>query len=272
MSQRDFDRFSSFIYSQCGVYLPPAKKVMLGVRLNKRLRALGLQSFSDYFDYLRGPRGEAGELVHFIDTVTTNKTDFFREPNHFDILRNKVLPQLFQRKKTLRVWSAGCSTGEEPYTLAMVLADFFERAAERANFSILATDISTHVLAVAEKGVYGETDIKPIPLEFRKKFLLRGKGSQEGLFRMVPQLRNKIRFVRLNLNEGDAFGIKSLVDVLFCRNVVIYFDRQTQKRLFAKFYSQIRGGGYLFVGHSESLHSINDHFVLVAPSVYQKPL
>lgn len=272
MSHRDFERFSRFIYAQCGVYLSPAKKVMLGVRLNKRLRALGLESFSDYFDYLRGPRGKTEELAQFIDAVTTNKTDFFREPGHFDILRNKVMPLLLQQKKAFQVWSAGCSTGEEPYTLAMVLADFFEKLTERANFSILATDISTRVLTAAKEGIYAKTDIEPIPLGFRKKYVLRGKGSQEGLFKIAPELRNRVRFMQLNLNEGDTFGIDSLMDVLFCRNVVIYFDRETQKRLFAKFYDQTVPGGYLFVGHSESLHGVNDQFIPVGPSVYRKPL
>jgi len=275
MSKGEFRRFSDFIYDQCGVKLPPGKRTMLTVRLNKRLRALNLTSFRKYFEYVSGPNGRAGELVRMIDVVTTNKTDFFREPKHFEYLKRHALPDLLGPgmgggRKRLNIWSAGCSSGEEPYTLAMVLSEVFERVKE-GDYGILATDISTRVLAIAKQGIYPERVIEPIPSMLKRKYLMRGKGTQEGLFRMVPELRNRVSYQRLNLNKGRKFELKTLMDIIFCRNVIIYFDRETQIRLFEKFYEQLVPGGYLFIGHSETLHGINDRFVPVTVAVYRKP-
>ncbi len=274
MSTGVFGRFSDFIYEKCGIKMPPAKKTMLTARLTKRLRILGISSFGDYYDYVTSPNGLEEELVHMINVVTTNKTDFFREPGHFDFLIQKALPVITGKKRLselnkLNIWSAGCSSGEEPYTLAMVLSEYFEN--RPGDFSILATDISTKVLAKAKNAVYTKQVVQPVTHNFRQKYLMRGTGSQEGLFRIVPELRKKINFQRLNLLEGRDFGLKQRMDMIFCRNVIIYFDRPTQIGLFEKYYRQLIAGGYLFIGHSETLNNINKDFVLVGSAVYEKP-
>ena len=275
LSQNEFRRFRDFIYEQCGINLPPAKKTMLSVRLNKRLRTLGITSFGKYFDYVTSRVGRTEELVQMINAVSTNKTDFFREEKHFDYLANKVLLTLLEGGNTssfrrLNVWSAGCSSGEEPYTLAMVLEDFFEKRGS-GTYSLLATDISTRVLDLGKKAIYPEDSIQPVPARLKHKYLMRGKGEQAGFCRIVPELRKRIAFQRLNLIEGRNFAMKKQMDIIFCRNVIIYFDRQTQIRLFQKFYNQLTPGGYLFIGHSETLHGINDQFIPAAVSVYIKP-
>ncbi len=273
MSGREFSRFSEFIHSQCGIKLPLSKKVMLTSRLNRRLRALGMTSFEEYYNYIISPEGHSEELAQMIDVVTTNKTDFFRESVHFDILTQQILPTLLRSgrvgsKRKLYVWSAGCSSGEEPYTLAMVLSEFFAGNV-KDKFSILATDISTKVLATARQGIYDKDLIEPVPNVLKHKYLMRGKNSHAGFFRVVPELRGCINFRKLNLMDRD-FGIKTPIDIIFCRNVVIYFDRQTHIKLFDKFYNQLTPDGYLFIGHSESLHGINGQFDAVIPTVYKK--
>jgi len=275
MSTGVFSRFAELIYEKCGVKMSPAKKTMLMARLSKRLRHLEMTSFQDYYDYVTSPEGFSEELVHMINVVTTNKTDFYREPDHFDFLMNKALPSIIEMRKgiglnKLNVWSAGCSTGEEPYTLCMFLSEFFEK--KQGDYGILATDISTRVLDAAKKAIYSRTVIQPIPDKIRRKYLMRGKGFQEGFFRIVPELRKKVNFRRLNLLEGNDFGIKMKLDVIFCRNVIIYFDRQTQIRLFKKFYDQLKPGGYMFVGHSETLNNVNRDFIPVDSAVYRKPV
>ena len=275
MSDRDFSRFRDLIYRECGINLVPAKKIMLTSRLKKRLRALGMASFGEYYEYVSSGKGGATEQVHMLDAVSTNKTDFFREPKHFDYLEKEALPGLvrsgrWRSGQRLNSWSAGCSTGEEPYTLAMVLADFASRS-RAGDFTVLATDISTRVLDVARKGIYPESTIHPVSPELKRKYLMRGKGSKQGFCRVVPELRKHIEFQRLNLNNGRHFGIRTRMDIIFCRNVIIYFDRDTQKRLFEKFYAQLVPGGYLLIGHSETLHGINDQFKPVRVATYQKP-
>ncbi|MDY7038169.1 MAG: CheR family methyltransferase [Thermodesulfobacteriota bacterium] len=283
--------------------LPPAKKTMLTARLHKRLRALGMNSFGQYYDYVNSSDGRREELTRMIDVVSTNKTEFFRESAHFDFLRNQGLPKLVSLKndhgrKKLNIWSAGCSSGEEPYTLAMVLSGFFngrrnkdQTSAEPTTrrifnstarpfnlsttrppdqFSILATDISTRMLSKAAKAIYPKQMVEPVPPMMKHKYLMRGKGSQKEFCRIVPELRNCINFQRLNLMDRD-FGIRVLMDIIFCRNVIIYFDRQTQIELFEKFYNQLVPGGYLFIGHSESLHGISERFDPVATTIYRKP-
>jgi chemotaxis protein methyltransferase CheR len=274
MSDGDFRRFRDFIYDQCGINLMPKKKLMLTGRLSKRLRELGMSSFTEYFDYVTSSRGRSEELLRMINVVSTNKTDFFREPKHFDFLMSQALPHFVRSgqassHKRLNVWSAGCSSGEEPYTLAMVLSEFF-RTTGMGGFSIYATDISTRVLAIAQKGIYPESTVEPVSRQLKQKYLMKGKGSQEGFCRIVPELRKYVRFQRLNLIEGRHFGLRTKMDIIFCRNVVIYFDRNTQIQLFEKFYDQLKPGGYLFIGHSETLHGINDQFVPVGVAVYKK--
>jgi len=275
LSDSLFQKFSRFVHDECGIKLAPAKRTMLEGRLQKRLRHLGLRSFEEYYDHVTGPRGRENELVHMINAVTTNKTDFFREANHFDFLVQQVLPDLSERtgagfRKPLWIWSAGCSSGEEPYTLAMVLNEY-ARGMNGFNFGILATDISMTVLEKAKKAIYDEDRVKPVPMELRKRYLLRSKDPARRVVRVRPEVRSRVRFRRLNFVEGD-FGMREPMDVIFCRNVIIYFDRPTQERLLNRFCSHLIPGGYLFLGHSESIHGLAIPLVPTAPTVYRKPL
>lgn len=273
LSEKDFNRLSVFIYSELGIKMPDSKITMLTGRLNKRLRALNLANFTEYCDFLFSDKGKEEEMVHLINAVTTNKTDFFREPTHFEYLANTALPEIeerhrFEPRRKLRIWSAGCSTGEEPYTLAMVLNEVQERN-PIFNYEILATDISTRVLDVARRAVYPMERIEPVTTNYRKKYLLRGKDQRNPQVRIVPELRKKVRFGRLNFMVND-FGLPDMVDIIFCRNVIIYFDKETQEQLMNKFCRYLNRGGYLFLGHSESLHGYNTPLTQVAPTVYRK--
>jgi chemotaxis protein methyltransferase CheR len=273
LSQKDFNRLSTFIYSELGIKMPGSKTTMLNGRLNKRLRALDLPDFTKYCDFLFSDKGKEEEMVHLINAVTTNKTDFFREPSHFDYLTQSALPVLedlrrFDPRKKLKIWSAGCSTGEEPYTLAMVLAEL-QASKPNFNYDILATDISTRVLDVAKRAVYPMERIEPVANHYRKKYLLKGRDQKNPQIRIVPELRKQIRFGRLNFMAED-FGLPEVVDIIFCRNVIIYFDKETQERLMNKFCRYLIPGGYLFLGHSESLHGYETPLTQVAPTIYRK--
>jgi len=273
MTDEHFLRLSQFIQDLCGIKLPYAKKSMLEGRLRKRLRALSFDSFEDYCKYLFSPKGTETEYVHMIDVVTTNKTDFFREPAHFEYLSIKAIPELLSKglagaRRGLNVWSAACSTGEEPYTLAMVLSEFAERCAG-FRFSILATDISTHVLQKANSATYDSDRVDPIPMTLRRKYLLRSKNKEKGLVRIAPELRELVRFQRLNLMDED-YGIREPMGIVFCRNVLIYFDRETQERILNRLARQLVSGGFLFVGHSESLLGLDLPLVQSVPTVYRK--
>lgn len=273
LRDREFQRFSSFIYDNVGIKMPPAKKTMLEARLQKRLKALRIATFEEYGDYVFSAEGRDSELVHLIDVVTTNKTDFFREPAHFDFLVKSALPSILEdRGDTLRnpvkVWSAGCSTGEEPYTLSMVLSEFAQ-ANPGFRAVITASDISTQVLRTARAGVYPEERVDPIPLNLKKKYLLRSRDKSKSLVRIAPALRSMVSFQRINFMDDD-FGLSDKMDIIFCRNVVIYFDKPTQQVLMRKFHRQLRPGGYLFIGHSETLSGLDVDFRAVASTVYKK--
>ncbi len=272
LSQRDFKRMSQFIHSNFGLKMPPAKKVMLESRLRRRLRHLGLENFGEYCDLLFSPEGQAAEAITMMDAVTTNKTDFFREPAAFRYLAEKILPQLNGDRprsypRAFKVWSAGCSTGQEPYTLAMVLSEF-ARNHPRFSFSILATDLSTRVLETAHRAVYSEEDVQPIPQDLRRRYLLRSKDRTSREVRIVLELRSKVTFRRQNLM--DDFKLKGLMDAIFCRNVIIYFDRPTQERLLNRLCWQLRPGGHIFMGHAETLGGLDLPLVSVAPMIYRK--
>ena len=270
MPDRDFKRLAEFIYSECGIKLPLAKKTMLEARLQKRLRVLGMDSYSFYCDYLFTPKGMELELISLIDTVTTNTTEFFREPKHFDILVNKVLPDFLTGHgvaQPLRLWSAGCSSGEEPYTLAMVLSEF-ARKTPGFRFGILATDISTQVLERAMRGIYPEDRVSTVSMEFKKRYMLRGKNRSQGLIRFNQETRDLLKFKRLNFMEEFTFDKPK--HIIFCRNVVIYFDRVTQENLLTRFCKCLEPGGHLFMGHSESITGMNLPLTQIAPTVYRR--
>jgi chemotaxis protein methyltransferase CheR len=275
ISEKDFARLSRFIHDECGIKMPDSKKVLLEARLRKRLRELGLNSFTEYCDYVFSPEGSNDELIHMIDVVTTNKTDFFREPKHFDYLVQTALPHLINCyganiRRKYNVWSAGCSTGEEPYTLAMVLNEFAGKC-HGFYFSILATDISTRVLERARLGIYREDMAQPVPAALKIKYFMKSRDRNRKIVRIVPELRSLVEFRRLNFMNSD-FGMKEPVDILFCRNVIIYFDRPTQERLLNQFCRHLIPGGYLFMGHSETLNGMDVPLVSTGPMVYRKPL
>ncbi|MDY7002283.1 MAG: CheR family methyltransferase, partial [Thermodesulfobacteriota bacterium] len=238
-------------------------------RLQKRLRALGIEGYEKYIEYLFSPQGMDNELHHLIDVVTTNTTEFFREPKHFDFLSNQVLPEWTSSRRggIMSIWSAGCSSGEEPYTLAMVLSDFAGKTSG-FRFKILATDISNQVLQKAVRGIYPADRARSIPHTFKKEYLLRSKNKGSNLVRMVPDIRRLVSFRRLNFMEN--FGLNEKMDIIFCRNVIIYFDHPTQKIVLNRFCEHLSKGGHLFIGHSESLAGMALPLRQVAPTIYRK--
>lgn len=272
LSARDFQRLRDLVYSESGIQLGPEKQTMLEGRLRKRLQNLKLESSAAYCSYVFSGSGNPEEIPHLIDVVTTNKTDFFRESRHFDYLLGVAVPALLGQSgwnRNLLVWSAGCSTGEEPYTLAMVLSDYAERN-KGFHFQLLATDISTQVLAHAQRAIYKSELLKPVPADLRRKYVMRSKDRSSPLQRIVPELRQIVEFRRLNLMNRD-FGIDEPMDVIFCRNVIIYFDPPTRASLLNRFTRQLRPGGYLFLGHSETLNGLDVPLTSVGPTVYRKP-
>jgi len=272
LSPESFARFARFITSELGIKMPESKVALVQSRLLRRVRNLGMQSVEQYGEYFFAS-SNSEEREHLINAITTNKTDFFREPEHFDFLRNAVLPATIHaargRPIRFKVWSAGCSSGEEPYTLAMVLAEYAGYTS-RFDFAILGTDISTKVLTSAREGVYLESQIQPIPSELRRKYLLRGRNTAERQARVVPELRRKVSLHQLNFMDDD-YGIKDLFDVVFFRNVMIYFDRATQESVINKICRNLAPGGYLFAGHSESLAGLDIPVRSVGTAIYRKP-
>jgi chemotaxis protein methyltransferase CheR len=273
MSDSDFSLFSELIQNLCAIRMPIVKKTMLEARLRKRMRVLGLTSFRQYWNYIDSSQGRQDELVHMIDVVTTNKTDFFREPAHVEYLYNTALPDLQAgwdtgKQRSLRVWSAGCSTGKEAYTLAMILTEY-SRNKRELDFSILGTDISTKALGKAARGIFDQEKAATIPVAYRKKYLLKSRDKSGRLIRIVPEIRSLVTFGRLNFLD-ENYGFNTPFDVIFCRNVIIYFDRENQQRILSKVCRHLAVGGYLFTGHSETLHGMKLPITPMAPSVYRK--
>lgn len=268
MTDREFKTLSKLITEISGIKLPQTKKLMLEARLRKRLRHLKMWSFKEYIDYLFKQNGLEHELVPLLNVVTTNKTDFFREPVHFDYLIKTALPELLRYKNKLHLWSAGCSSGEEPYTLAMVLSEYQLKGNE-FSFSILGTDLSVDVLQKARNAVYKDTLIQDVPLAFRRRYFLKSKNRSAGLVRLIPEIREKITWGRLNLLD-NAYKLKTKQDVIFCRNVFIYFDKTIQEQIVNRFYQCSNPGAYLFIGHSENLHGLDVPYKQVAPTIYRR--
>lgn len=273
MTDSDFNQLSRFVRENWGIKLENNKKLMLEGRLRKRLQQLHMRNFKDYCAYLFSPEGLENEPAQMIDLVSTNKTDFFRESDHFVYLTEKALPALENKgmvgpNKPFKIWSAGCSSGEEPYTMAMVLSEYAQKQ-RGFRFSILASDISTRVLQTAITAIYPESRIEPVPLELRKKYMMRSKNPGNPQIRFVPEIRKLITFERINFMELDTHPFTRF-HVIFCRNVIIYFDRSTQEKLLNKFAERLEKGGYLFLGHSEALTGMQVPLQPVAPMVYQK--
>lgn len=269
MTSKEFQQLSEFIHREVGIKLPPTKKTMLEARLQKRVRMLRMSGFKEYYSYLFSETGLEEELQNLIDVVTTNTTDFFREPRHFEYLSSNVLPEWCKRGggQAFSLWSAGCSSGMEPYTLAMVLSEFAETR-QGFSFNIVATDISMDMLRTAQRGIYDEEKVVTVPHHMKRKYLLRSKDRNRGLVRITPELRRMIAFRRLNFME--EFRFERPLDVIFCRNVIIYFDRPTQELLFQRFCRYLKPGGNIFIGHSESLTGMDLPLEQVAPTIYRK--
>jgi chemotaxis protein methyltransferase CheR len=271
LTNDEFDKLSRFIFKESGIKMPPVKRVMLQSRLQKRLRELKMNNFKDYCEYVFSREGLNNEIIHMLDVVSTNKTDFFREPVHFDFLQDEVLPEFIAQRppnRNIKVWSAGCSSGEEPYTIAIVLAEFAERN-PGFDYSILGTDISTQILQKAIDAVYKEDRVNVVPLEMKRKYLLRSKDRANPTVKIAPQLRKKVRFGRLNFMDNQ-YDIPETFDVIFCRNVLIYFDRETQERVIDKLCGKLKSGGYFFLGHSESIMNMNLPLRQIKPTIFKR--
>ena len=269
LSPANFEYLAEFIESYSGIKMPPSKKTLVECRLRRRAQAMGMQSLQEYCSYLFQQGGLDSEAVNLIDAVTTNKTDFFREPKHFDFLVEQAIPALIAQgalsRSPLKVWSAASSIGAEPYTLAMVLAE--QRDTVPA-FSILATDISTQVLRIGMQAIYPEIMAHDIPEALRKRYLLRGKQGARDRIRIVPELRRTVRFQRLNLME-TPYSVDRDMHIVFCRNILIYFDKPTQQNVLKQIGQHLRPGGYLFLGHSETVAGFGMPLTQVSASVFR---
>jgi chemotaxis protein methyltransferase CheR len=267
MSEADFSRMSSFINSQCGIKMPKVKKTMLEGRLQKRLRELNIANFKDYCELVLN-QNSSHELIQMIDVVTTNKTDFFREPGHFDFLNASALPELLKDSSQLNIWSAGCSSGEEPYTIAMALHEYMEQN-KNFSYNILGTDISVQILDRALAAIYSIERVIGIPINVKRKYFLKNKNPLKKLVRIVPELRSNLSFQRLNFMD-DSYDITTTFDVVFCRNVLIYFDKPTQEKVINKLCAKLRPGGYFFLGHSESITDMKVPLKQVKPTIFKR--
>jgi chemotaxis protein methyltransferase CheR len=268
VSDQDFLRYQALIHREAGIWLAPVKKALLVGRLAKRLRELGLDSYGDYYDKVVG---DEAERIRMLDCICTNETHFFREPKHFEFLSGRVFPAWRaeaaegRRPQRIRVWSAACSTGEEPYSIAMELLDAFPAGWD---LEVVASDLSTKVLDRAAAGIWPIEKAKEIPEPHRKAFMLRGYGAQEGLMKAGPEIRQIIRFARVNL-VGDAWPGGPPFDLVFCRNVLIYFERQAKTTVVQRLLERLDPRGYLFLGHAESLGGFAVRARAVLPTVYQ---
>ena len=266
ITNQEFEAFRSLIYHLIGIQLNEQKKMLVISRLSRRLRQLNLNSFSEYLAYLDQSSDKEDEIVNLINQMTTNKTDFFREGHHFDFLRNQFMPHLAsQPAKNIRIWSAGCSSGEEPYTMAMVVDDFLRnnpQARIGLDLKILATDVDTNVLAHARTGIYQSEAIAPIPANYRNIYFNRTETG----FQVSPRLQSIIAFKRFNLMHD--FPFRYGFNLIFCRNVLIYFSQEDRLKIVRKFHSCLRPGGYLILGHSESLLADNCGFVSLGNTIY----
>jgi len=270
LTDEEFEKISDLVKSLCGINLHQGKKELVKARLSKRLRALGLTRFDDYIRYVRNDGG-GDELVAMLDSISTNLTSFFREPGHFDYLAEQVLPAIAARagphRRSLRIWSAGCSTGEEPFTIGIVVSENIPNP-DSWDVRILATDLSTRVLARAREGLYEADRLKDVPGLLIGRYFSCVEAHRPRLYRVNDRVRGLVTFARLNLL--GPWPMRGPFDVIFCRNVMIYFDKPTQTRLVERFWEVLAPGGGLFVGHSESLAGVKHRFEYVQPTVYRK--
>ena len=270
LSDAEFEKLRDLVFKVSGISLAETKKELVVSRFTKRVKALKLQNFSEYYDLLVSPSGFS-ELQNFINSITTNKTDFFREAHHFDFLVNTFIPQVISSgRRIVRIWSAACSTGEEPYTIAMVMA---KHLVEPYNIpvKILATDIDTNVLKTAVRGVYESGVLNTVPEEYMKKYFLRGKGDSLGLFKIKDDIKQMVTFKQLNFIAPE-YPVTSTFDIIFCRNVIIYFNPETKRMVVNRLFRYLNDGGYIMMGHSETLFNMIDGLVYLKNTIYQKKM
>ena len=273
LTDSEFADLVKIIYDKTRIQMTEHKRALVNARISKRLRALNMDSFKEYIDSLKNASNDE-EVTNFINAVTTNKTDFFRENKHFEYMKSAFLPAWEKSYKegkvqNLRIWSAACSTGEEPYTIAMTLHEYFGERYDKYDIKILASDIDTNVLSHAMRGVYKEESVEPIANSILRKYFLKGTGENEGFYRVKSVLQKDLFFRQLNFKEAD-FNIHTMFDLIFCRNVIIYFDKEFQKELFLKFYKYMKDDSLVFIGHSETLFGISDKFKYVSSNIYKK--
>lgn len=271
LSQSEFRTISDYIQQNVGIQMPESKKIMVQSRLMHRLRALNLNSYSEYIDYVFNKDKSGNELTIMIDSLTTNKTEFFREADHFDYMTNSVLPEMVNKgHRSLKLWSAGCSSGEEPYTLSIVLKEYMRiHPGTLSGFNLLATDISTKVLDKAVNGIYDSEETDGMNFEIKKRYFLKSKNPEEKIVRVKPEIRSCVTFRQLNFMDS-SYPISDIFNIIFCRNVLIYFDKPTQENIISKFLRHLEIGGYLFLGHSETIFGMDLPLETVAPTVYKK--
>jgi len=269
LSQRDFEQIKKFVETKYGIKLPLQKKVMVQGRLQKRLAEIGLDNFEEYLKYVFNNQSGSDELYRMVDALSTNKTSFFRESPHFDFIQSKLIPEFIKLHtfKTLKAWSAGCSSGEEVYTLAMVLNEGL--LPHNFNYNIWGTDISVQMLQKAKAAVYNETLVEPIPTYLKKKYFLKSKDSSKKLVRAVQDLRSHTLFGRLNFMDY-SYQTPYTFDIVMLRNVIIYFDKEQQTEVIRKVVEKMNNGGYLFLGHSETILKNNFPLEAVGPTIYRK--
>ena len=271
LTDEEFRKLSEFIFREYGIKMPPVKKIMLQSRLQKRLRELNMTNFREYVEFVFSKEGQDNEVIHMIDVVSTNKTDFFREPVHFEFLTNVAIPEFYEQtngKGLMKIWSAGCSSGEEPYTIAISLTELKERY-PLFDFSILGTDISSRILRTALDAIYKENRLEGVPLNLKRKYFLKSKDRANPTVRVIPDLRKKISFARLNFMDS-SYNVNEQFDVIFCRNVLIYFDRETQERVINKLCTKLKTNGIFFLGHSESITSMQVPLKQIKPTIFRK--
>ena len=262
-----FKKLGQFIHSNYGIQMPDSKKVLLEGRLQKRIKVNKLANFTEYIEFLFSDAGQAHELSFFIDAVSTNKTDFYREPHHFDFLRTEFLPNFIQQKNHVKIWSAAASSGEEPYTIAIELNEFIEKN-KGFSYEVLGTDISTEILQKASKGIYDEKRVEVIPLHIKRKYFLKSKNKANKTVKVAPILQKNLRYRTINL-IAPLVGIPNDFDLIFCRNVLIYFNRAVQEQVINALCAKLKPGGYLFLGHSESTTGIKAPVTQIAPTIYK---
>lgn len=268
MTADDFNRISSFIFKECGIKMPAVKKIMLESRLQKRLKALKYNSFKEYADFVLVKDKHHEEIIHMIDAVTTNKTDFFREADHFNFISEHMFQEInLNKQRRYKIWCAGCSSGEEAYTISVTFEELAEKTA--VDYSILATDICREVLQKAVTAIYSQDRIDHLPLHLKKKYFLKSKDASNNTVRVIPKLRSKVTFQRLNFMD-DHYEVQGPFDIIFCRNVLIYFNKETQESVINKLCTKLNTGGYFFLGHSESITNMNVPLSQIKPTIFRK--